>query len=388
MTRSMTDPSDGVSQPGKHCDGSAGEPARDASEGPDVEAWDTFLFPATAQMIRLREQIRLVAPQEINVLLVGETGTGKTRLAGIIHKLSPRRLSPYLVINCAALSESLIESEMFGHVRGAFTGADRDRTGKFAEVDRGTLLLDEIDALPLGLQSKLLRAVEERVFEPVGSNTSMPMQARLIAASSRPLSGEVAAGRFRADLYFRLSVVEFSLPPLRERLSAIRTLVLRFVHDLSAHHGRDVRGIAPDALRILQTHDWPGNIRELRNVLERAVSLCSGPEIQTFDLPDSLNSGEVRMIAPPHLPAMAGVGQGPRSHLAQVKEEAEVARIIEALHRHHDNRLRAAEELGISRMTLYKKLHKYGLMAQPSLARPQGGSSRPKAKGKVRPVHP
>jgi two-component system response regulator HydG len=373
MTRSIIDPNGGVSLPGTHGAGLAGELSRDGFEGPDLEAWDTFLHPATAEMIRLRAQIRLIAPQETNVLLVGETGTGKTRLAGIIHKLSPRRCSPYLVVNCAALSENLIESEMFGHVRGAFTGADRDRTGKFAEVGRGTLLLDEIDSLPLALQSKLLRAVEERVFEQVGSNTSMPIQARLIAASSRPLGGEVAAGRFRADLYFRLSVVEFSLPPLRERLSAIRALAMRFIHELSAHHDRDVRGIAPDAVRILQTHDWPGNIRELRNVLERAVSLCSGPEIQAFDLPDSLRSGAPRMIAPLPLQATAGVGQVPGSRLAQVKKEAEVARIIEALHRNKDNRLRAAEELGISRMTLYKKLHKYGLMGQSSLARPQEG---------------
>src|SRR5262249_18398933 len=162
--------------------------------------------PGTPDMSRMLDQIRLVAPQDTSVLLEGETGTGKTRLARLIHDLSARRSAPYMAVNCAALADNLIESEMFGHVKGSFTGAHRDRAGKFTDVGRGTLLLDDIDALPLPLQAKLLRAVEERIFEPVGSNAPQPMLARLIVASSRPLDREVAAGRFRADLYFRLNV--------------------------------------------------------------------------------------------------------------------------------------------------------------------------------------
>ena len=163
------------------------------------------------------EQVRRVAALETTILLGGETGTGKTRLARLIHELSPRRDLPFLVVNCGALSTTLIESELFGHVKGAFTGADRDHIGKFAEVGRGTLLLDEIDSLPPALQAKLLRAVEERLFEPVGSNSSLPVQARLIAASNRALDQEAAANRFRSDLYYRLNVISFTLPPLRDR---------------------------------------------------------------------------------------------------------------------------------------------------------------------------
>ncbi len=199
------------------------EPAQPAVQPqvPKIEGDEAFLFMPTGQMGQMVEQIRRIAPQDTTILLGGETGTGKTRLAGVIHRLSPRRDRPFLTINCGALSASLIESEMFGHVKGAFTGADADRVGKFAEVGSGTLFLDEIDSLPPSLQAKLLRAVEERVFEPVGSNKTQTLQARLIVASNRPLEEEVAAGRFRADLYYRLNVVAFNLPPLRERGEAV-----------------------------------------------------------------------------------------------------------------------------------------------------------------------
>ena len=170
---------------------------------------------------RMMEQVHRIAPMDTTILLEGETGTGKTRLAGLIHGLSPRRGKPFLVVNCGALSESLIESEMFGHVRGAFTGADADRTGKFAGAGRGTLFLDEVDSLPLSVQSKLLRAVEARVFEPVGSNRSQTLHARLIVACNRPLDQEVAAGRFRADLFYRLNVIAFVMPPLRHRIATV-----------------------------------------------------------------------------------------------------------------------------------------------------------------------
>jgi DNA-binding NtrC family response regulator len=313
-------------------------------------------------MAEVREQIRRVVPQETTLLLTGETGTGKTRLARLIHELSPRREEPFLVVDCGALSPSLIESEMFGHIKGAFTGADRDRPGKFAAAGRGVLLLDEINSLPLPLQSKLLRAVDDRVFEPVGSDRSQPLRARIIAVSNVPLGDEVAAGRFRADLYFRLDVVGFYLPPLRDRRQSVAPLARKFLTEFAGRNRPDVRGLAQAALEALQDYHWPGNIRELRNVLERAVALCPGPEVQLDDLPEVIRLG--KPASPRGLSLVSAPGDAADSScltLAQSREAAEILKIKEALVKHNNNRLRAAQELGISRMGLYKKLHKYGL---------------------------
>jgi DNA-binding NtrC family response regulator len=324
------------------------------------EARACFYTPGSA-MGQLMEQVRRVAPQDTTLLLNGETGTGKTRLARLIHDLSPRRIEPFLVVNCGTLSASLIESELFGHARGAFTGADRDRVGKFAEVGRGTLLLDEIDALPLVLQAKLLRAVEERLFEPVGVNKSLPVLARLIAATNRSLDQEIEAQRFRSDLYYRLNVVALYLPPLRERPGEIATLAAQFAQEYAARNGRPVRGLSHDALQALEQHSWPGNIRELRNVIERAVILCPGPEIEVGDFPEVVRlaylSNPLTRTKTPCPPDTTEPGT-----LARTKEEAEATRITDALKKHRNNRQRAAAELGISRMTLYKKLHRYGLI--------------------------
>jgi DNA-binding NtrC family response regulator len=323
---------------------------------------DLFFYTPGGGMGLVMEQIRRVAPQDTSILLGGETGTGKTRLARLIHELSPRRNAPFLVMNCGSLSAALIESELFGHVRGAFTGADRDRVGKFAQVGRGTLLLDEIDALPLDLQVKLLRAVEERVFEPVGSNRSLPFEARLITASNRSLEREVAAGRFRSDLYYRLNVVGFHLPPLRERPgSLIEALARHFVAEFAARNREEVEAIAPAAVQALRKHPWPGNVRELRNVIERAVALCPGRVVQLDDLPEAIRRTSAG--SPPCPDGRAAASPSSTgSSLARRKEEAEAAHIVEALNRHMNNRLRAAAELGVSRMTLYKKMHRYGLM--------------------------
>ncbi len=306
--------------------------------------------------------VHRVAPQNATVLLCGETGTGKTCLARVIHEQSPRRDKPFLVINCGTMSANLIESELFGHVKGAFTGADRDRTGKFAEVGEGTLLLDEIDALPLSLQAKLLRVPEERVFEPVGSNRTCAMKARLVGASNRDLEREVAEGRFRADLYYRLNVVSFALPPLRERREMIAPLVERFRADFAARNGRPIQGISEEAQTALQQYDWPGNIRELRNVVERAVALCAGPFVELSDLPGAVQRCVVQPAASVAASVPAELDFFCEGTLAKTVEEAECLRITTALRQHKNNRLRAAAALGISRMTLYSKLRRFGLL--------------------------
>jgi len=264
------------------------QPASRAAKGdsPKGASCDAFSFVLSQEMTEMMDQVRRVAPLDTTLLLTGETGTGKTQLARVIHELSPRRDEPFLVVDCGALSAELIESEIFGHLKGAFTGADRDREGKLAAAGRGTLLLDEINALPPHLQCKLLRAVDERAYEPVGSNETRPINARIIAAANVQLDQAVEAGQFRRDLYYRLNVVGFYLPPLRERPSLIVTLANKVLGELATHNDIDIQGFSADAFHALTEYDWPGNIRELRNAIERAVLLATGSEIQKTDLPD------------------------------------------------------------------------------------------------------
>jgi two-component system response regulator HydG len=310
----------------------------------------------------LMSQVRRMAAQETTLLFTGETGTGKTRLARLVHELSPRRAEPFLVVDCGTLSAGLVESELFGHLKGSFTGAERDRPGKLAAAAGGTLLLDEVNSLPLTLQAKLLRAADERLFEPVGSDWPQPVRARLIAASNAPLEQEVAAGRFRPDLYYRLNVVGFHLPPLRERPQAVAPLAARFLREFAARSPPDVAGLTAEALGALAGYRWPGNVRELRNVIERAVALCPGPLVGLRDLPEAVRAG-AEAPADACLPVSpSALAAGAPVTLRQSKAEEEVRRISEALRKHGNNRLRAAAELGISRMGLYKKLRKYGLL--------------------------
>jgi DNA-binding NtrC family response regulator len=317
---------------------------------------DGFLFDCPL-MRKLLGQLYAVAPLDATILVLGETGVGKTHLARVVHTLSPRKAKPFLVVHCASLPPALLESELFGHVRGAFTHAERDRTGKLAEVQDGTLLLDEADCVPYEAQVKLLRAVEDRVFEPVGSNEPQTLRARLIAASNRPLEEEVAAGRFRADLYYRLNVVSFCLPPLRQCAELIRPLAEKFLAEACARNKRDIGGFSQETLRALQAYHWPGNVRELRNVIDRAAALGTAEVIGLTDLPDGLLHSHRRPD-----PAIKTAELPCANHLAEARMAAEFERLQEALLRHHNNRTSAAAALGISRVTLYKKLRRYGLI--------------------------
>ena len=314
---------------------------------------------------RLMAQVRRAAPLDLTVLLTGETGSGKTRLARLIHDLSPRREQPFVAVDCSTLAPGLAESELFGHARGAFTGAARDRAGKLATAAAGTLVLDEINSLPLALQGKLLRAVEERVFEPVGTDRLQSVRARVIAAANVPLETEVEAGRFRADLYHRLNVIAFRVPALRERRGCIVPLAEAFLRESAARNGRaDLAGFSPAAAELMEAYPWPGNVRELRNAVDRAVALCTGVEIDVRDFPDPICRFN---------PVCPGRRE-PLPPLQQWKEGLEAQWVREALRRHNEHRSKVAHELGISRVALYKKLRKYGL--HKSRSRGRGSSPR------------
>jgi DNA-binding NtrC family response regulator len=316
-------------------------------------------FPDSPRMAELKDQLALVAPLDTTVLLTGETGTGKTRFSRLIHDLSTRRSRHYVAINCGALSPTLMESELFGHVRGAFTGAERDHRGKFAQCEDGTLVLDEIDTLSLEMQVKFLRVVEERCFEPVGSERSQPLRARLIVATNKPLEQEVADGRFRSDLYYRLNVVAFHLPPLRERPEEIGPLTEAFLRDFARQHRLARPSLTPEARLALAGYDWPGNVRQLRNVIERAVILSAGGTIGPALLPES-----IARQAATRTRALAWSDDGPAStnKLASARWAAERGQLIEALRKNGNNRSRTASYLGISRVALYKRLHKFQMI--------------------------
>ena len=328
----------------------------------EIGETDPFLC-GTDALRRIMKQIRQAATQDSTIMLNGETGTGKTRLARLIHELSPRRHRPFLVVNCGSLSETLIESEIFGHVKGAFTGADRDRVGKFAEVGPGTLLLDDIDALSLRLQAKLLRVVEDREFEPVGSNKTQQFKARLIVASNRDLQKRIERNRFRSDLYYRLNVIAFHLPALRDHRGDIPALVQKFIRQLCAAHKGSPKDISSEAVHVLQKFDWPGNVRELRNVIERAVVLSGGPLIQIADFPETvlLAQGSGNSLTQLSIPVITSEKRLPPSPTQSDKETKEYTRVTDALQQSANNCSLAAQILGISRQALYKKLHRLGL---------------------------
>jgi transcriptional regulator with PAS, ATPase and Fis domain len=316
------------------------------------------LLAQTPSLLPLVERIALAATHDVTVLLTGETGTGKTFMARLMHESSPRREQRFLAVPCGALSANLIESEFFGHVKGAFTGADRVKVGKFAAVGEGTLLLDEIDTLALEQQASLLRVIETGEYEPVGSNETQLSRARLVVASNVNLEDAVVQGRFRQDLYYRLNVMSFHLPPLRERIQDIAPLVREMAARFNQKFRKQLFDINPEALAALESFPWPGNLRQLENVVQHAVLLSTGPELQMIHLPQPIR--EHAVFAPTN-------GHGPSSsdsliHNRQATERTLILRVLESS---GFSRSRAADALGISRVTLYKKMKKYGLMDTP-----------------------
>jgi two-component system response regulator HydG len=305
----------------------------------------------SAAMQRVFDVLRQVAGSSATVLVLGESGTGKELVARAIHTNSPRRSKPFVAVNCAALSQGLIESELFGHVKGAFTGAVTAKEGVIVYADGGTLFLDEVGDMPLETQAKLLRVLESREVQPVGGNTVEKVDIRLVAATNQDLRTMAKAGEFREDLLFRLQVVTIDLPPLRERSGDVPMLIDHFIGELAEEHGRAVRGITPEARALLVRYEWPGNVRELRNAVENMVVLSSGELLDVDDVPEHVRK------------ATGSPGRSSGHYELAGRSLPEVERdLIEAnLRLAEGNRQKAAKFMGIGERTLYRKLKEYGL---------------------------
>lgn len=302
-------------------------------------------------LLEVLDTIRQVAPARTNVLITGETGTGKELVARAIHQLSPRVKAPMITVHCAALPANLLESELFGHEKGSFTGATERRPGRFEMADGGSLFLDEIGEIDSTVQVKILRVLEERAFERVGGRDTLDVDVRLIAATNRDLRTMVDEGTFREDLFYRLNVVTVALPPLRERREDIPLLMRKFIDEFSAENGKEVEGLTSECMNALMEYNWPGNIRELRNVIERMVVLSRQPRLTLRDLPP-----QIRPENSNRSPSKTHAVSGDLS-----LEEMERNMILRALEANQGSRTKAAEALGISRRTLHRKLNEYGL---------------------------
>ncbi|MBI3783190.1 MAG: sigma-54-dependent Fis family transcriptional regulator [Deltaproteobacteria bacterium] len=298
------------------------------------------------------ELIQQIAPTKTSVLITGETGTGKELVARAIHNLSPRRDKLFVPLNCAAIPADLLESELFGHTRGAFTGAQAERTGKFEVADGGTLFLDEIGDMAYALQAKLLRVLQEEVIERIGSNKSVKVDVRVVSSTNRDLATNMREGRFREDLFYRLNVFHLHLPPLRERRSDIGALAASFVADFGEELGKGALTLAADVVPHLEQYEWPGNVRELRNLMERAAVLCDGKEVS---LP------LVRLLLPVVSANDPAESTSNGFRLDSAVEEVERKLILRVLGTTNDNKAEAARLLGVSERTLWYKLKRYGL---------------------------
>jgi two-component system nitrogen regulation response regulator NtrX len=302
------------------------------------------------------EQVAKVAPTNARVLIRGESGTGKELIAREIHERSKRSGGPFVKINCAAIPEELIEAELFGSVKGAYTGSVATREGKFEEADGGTLFLDEIGDMSLKVQTKLLRVLQEGEVEKVGDNKTIKVDVRVISATNKDLAEEVSAGRFREDLYFRISVVPLVSPPLRSHPEDIPLLVNSFLDAYCAENGLPRKTLQPNVMELLERYSWPGNVRELRNQVERMVIMSAGSEIRLEDL-----GTEIRAFKAPDTPSVPETGNHEGLTLQASKEKLEQALILQALERFDWNVTRAAEELGLERTNLHKKMKHYGI---------------------------
>jgi DNA-binding NtrC family response regulator len=302
------------------------------------------------KMLKLYDLIESVADTRTTVLVLGESGTGKTMTARAIHQLSSRANKPFVEVACGALPDTLLESELFGHVAGAFTGATHDKVGKFLQADGGTIFLDEIATASASLQVKLLRVLQDREFEPVGGNKTFKVDVRVILATNEDLSRRVADGSFRQDLYYRINVITLTQPPLRERITDIPLLAEHYLRQFCEANGKTIRGFDEAALQALQRYRWPGNVRELLNVVERAVVLSKGDMITVQDLPETLRTNELSLSIP-----TGRLGNNLKSSLVAPERQL----ILEALEANGWNRQATADMLGINRTTLYKKMKRY-----------------------------
>ncbi|MBI2213699.1 MAG: sigma 54-interacting transcriptional regulator [Acidobacteria bacterium] len=320
----------------------------DTYSGTGAPTFFSGLIARSAAMAKVFGLIENLRSSDATILLTGESGTGKEVVSRAIHANSPHRNGPFVAVNCGALPSELLESELFGHVRGAFTSAIRDRVGRFEAAAKGTLFLDEIGDLPLPLQVKLLRVLQERRFERVGESRSIETDARIVAATNVDLRRAVAEGRFREDLFYRLRVVPIEIPPLRDRREDIEPLARYLLHRVAGRHGRDLQ-FSPDALRAMLDYPWPGNVRELENALEYAVSVGKGQTLQIEDLPDEIVHPRAAQSGGEEL-------EREQTRSSEAGELAEERRIRQTLERVRWNRMEAAKELGMSRTTLWRRM--------------------------------
>jgi len=303
-------------------------------------------------MKALRQQIALTAPTNGRVLIYGESGTGKEVAARALHAASQRAARQFVEVNCAAIPEELIESELFGHIKGSFTGASADKVGKFQRADGGTLFLDEVGDMSLRTQSKVLRVLEEQTVEPVGSNQSLRVDVRVIAATNKRLDDEIMHGRFREDLFYRLNVIPFVIPPLRERIEDLPILARYFLADYAGAYGRRLKELSEAALDVMMRYPWPGNVRELRNVIERLVIVCPHERIETLHLPPELFRGGSQPV------------QIPPSTLHEARSSYERDFILRKLEENQWNMTRTAAAIGLERSHLYRKMKTLGISVE------------------------